>query len=353
MKQVSATWVFAPFQCPADVMVSARSYFIDRVVPDCEIIHLPSKSVGGGEFWCALEKNVTLSFQAQSARTGLRRYLGASSPRSGPIHIDNKILFDFRLKFPQNWAHFLNDHLPIYFNITHELGLHPADTLLILPRKTPGFIQHAADFFGLHTLCTDVPVHGDAMTFQTDHWVKCRSIRAQWAHLPFPTETLDSAGIRDGRQGSLPRRAFVSRRNTRNLENEAEVEAFLAQRGYTKVYPEDLGVADQFRLFERAEHIVAIHGAGLAPLLYRSGMSRLTGVIELFPCGHMTDNFRVMAHQVGCAWTGVRGKIKPEHVEPAYDLSRPFVKFSLQSFEVDVRALETALSMQCEGATTE
>jgi hypothetical protein len=41
----------------------------------------------------------------------------------------------------------------------------------------------------------------------------------------------------------------------------------------------------------------------------------------------------------------VRGKIKPEHVLPAYDLDTPFTKYSLQPFEVDLASLELALEM--------
>lgn len=345
MKRTSANFTFPPFECPADVLITPRSHFIDRIVPECEIIHLPSKSIGGGEFWCAWAENQS---SIGNENAGLRRYLPRFISSVGAVEIQAKTFFDFRRGVPQNWAHFLNDHLPIYFAIAHELGLVASDTVLILPKKTPSYIQRAAALFGLDTLCTDAPVSGDAMMFQTDQWVHCRAVRAEWAHLPFATEALNSVGVRDCRQGALPNRAFLSRRNTRYLENEAEIEAFLAVRGYTKVYPEDLTVADQFKLFEQAEHIVAIHGAGLAPLLYRSASSRLTGLIELFPCSHMTDNFRVMTHQVGCAWVGVRGKIKPEHVDPAYDLTQPFVKYSLQSFEVDVRALENALTLDAE-----
>jgi hypothetical protein len=63
----------------------------------------------------------------------------------------------------------------------------------------------------------------------------------------------------------------------------------------------------------------------------------------------MTDVYRAMAHQVGCSWIGVRGKIKPEHVEPAYRLGEPFLAFSLQSFEVDPASVEIALTLALSG----
>ena len=63
------------------------------------------------------------------------------------------------------------------------------------------------------------------------------------------------------------------------------------------------------------------------------------------PCGHMTDVYRVMAGQLGCGWIGVRGRIKPEYVRPAYELGAVFKEFSLDSFEVDLAALGLAFDL--------
>ena len=115
--------------------------------------------------------------------------------------------------------------------------------------------------------------------------------------------------------------------------------------GYVTVYPEDLSVEDQFQLFNTAEQIVAVHGAGLGPLLYRHPNSPLRHLVEILPCGHMTDFFRLMAQQVGVPWTGVRGRLKPEYVAPAYQMQNFFKQYSLDNFEVDPESLERALAM--------
>jgi hypothetical protein len=57
----------------------------------------------------------------------------------------------------------------------------------------------------------------------------------------------------------------------------------------------------------------------------------------------MTDVYRVMSAQIGSSWIGVRGRIKPEYVEPAYKLKTSFSRYSLDSFEVDPTALSQAL----------
>jgi capsular polysaccharide biosynthesis protein len=140
-------------------------------------------------------------------------------------------------------------------------------------------------------------------------------------------------------------RVFLARRSRRAIANEAEIEAFLGGRGYVKVYPEDLDVAGQFRLFREAESMVAIHGAALAPLLYQSRLPRLGELVEILPAGHMSDNFRVIAQQIGLPWVGVRGRIKPGYVRAAYDFDRRFGAFSVDAFEVDPVSLDRALGL--------
>ena len=57
----------------------------------------------------------------------------------------------------------------------------------------------------------------------------------------------------------------------------------------------------------------------------------------------MTDFFRLMAQQVGVPWIGVRGRLKPGYVAPAYQEHRVFKQFSLDNFEVDPVSLDRAL----------
>src|SRR6056297_112869 len=339
VKQISGKITFDSYDCPEDRLITARSHLVDRFVPDCERIMLPAKQVDGGSV--SFKKNTLV---AQPPHRPKRRFLSFRPARLEQQRTE-KTFIDFRRNVPQNWAHFLNNHLPILFVIAQQGGFDPSEILVVLPGNTPGHIRCAAELFGVETLCTDAEVQGGAIDFDVSPWTGIRAIRSEWVRLLFVEVALEMAGIRDGAQGALPDKVFISRRKTRHLENEAAVESFLVQRGFTKVYPEEFSVTDQFKLFEQAQQIVSIHGAALAPLLYRSRASRLESLIELFPCGHMTDVYRVMCHQVGCKWIGVRGKIKSEHVGPAYDLTKPFLNYSLQSFEIDLKSLELAMEM--------
>lgn len=327
-----------PLFCNEATLITAGSHLIDRFVPDCEMIALPAKVVEGGTLrW----SRGAVTFP-ETGISGRRRLLGRSKKVTSAAPTD--IIFDFRLKDPKNWAHFLNNHLPILFHIAGSEGLEYGNCLLVLPAGIPDYIVSVAGLFGLGVLRTDGRVSGNGIIFDVSPWTAVRPIRAQWVRQSAARSYLEAAQSKTGK-ADLPRRVFLSRRDTRTLENEAEVAAFLGQRGYVKIYPEDLSVADQFRLFQEAENIVAVHGAGLAPLLYCPAGTVPKKLIELLPCGHMTDVFRVMAQQMGWGWIGVRGKIKPEHVLPAYRLDVPFKKYSLQSFEVDLKSLELAFDL--------
>ena len=326
----------APFRTKPARIVTAPSYLIDRFVPDCEIIALPEKTVQGGE----IRHGQGAVSPGPDPRGRLARLRGAR-PRET---VAGGAVFDFRHHTPQNWAHFLINHLPVFFHVADARDIDWARAEIVLPANTPGYIRTAADLFGLRTRTTDAVLEGTGITIEVTPWTALRSARADWVRAPRVTarlEALDAAR----KAGPLPARVFLSRRKTRALSNEAEVAAWLAARGFETIYPEDLDAATQMRLFRDAETIVAIHGAGLAPLLYRPEGGRLRHLVELMPCGHMTDVYRVMADQVGCGWIGVRGRIKPGYVRPAYALGTPFGKFSLDAFEIDLTSLDRAFAL--------
>lgn len=319
------------FRVRSGHLVTSPSYLVDRFVPDCEILVLPEKDVAGG----------SLSFGfgclAPLPEKGLVRWI-----RRRRSFRYNRPVIDLRLHTPQNWAHFLNNHLPISFHVAKGLDLGLDEFALLLPKKTPNYILAAASLFGFQILTNDAELEGENIVFKAKPWTGIRPVRAQWVQ-DSRTQSVLLSAFSTG--APLPRRVFLPRRDTRKLENQAEIEALLGKLGFETIYPESLSPIDQFRLFHEAEMIVAIHGASLAPLLYRHPNSRLRQVIELLPCGHMTDVYRVMADQVGVSWIGVRGRIKPQYVKPAYDFQKAFKAFSLDSFMLDVTALRQAFAM--------
>lgn len=324
-----------PYVTPPATLVTARSYLMDRYVPDCEIIALPQKEVDGGQ----------LSYGRgplpvpPDPRGRLARLRGARPRRTVP---DPNVI-DLRRNFPQNWAHFLNNHLPLLFHLADRMGLAPDRLLLLLPAQTPSYIRAAAEFFGLRRLETDDILQGEGVVYDVQPWNANRPARAAWVRKSGFVQ--DRLARLDATGGDSPARVFLSRRGTRTIENAAEVTQWLAARGFVTLYPEELDVARQFALFRKAEVIVAASGVGLAPLLYAQPGGALRQLVELTPVGLMTDVYRVMAGQVGCDWIGVRGRIKPEYIRKAYDFHAPMVAFSYDSFFVDIDALELAFDL--------
>jgi len=326
----------APYRIAPAQLITAPSYLIDRFVPACEIIHLPEKELAGGTLEIAVGPT-TSTPEPKGRKANLVDQLGLrrKRPRSVP-----GLFCDLRHHTPQNWAHFLNNHLPLVFVGCAQMGLSWTEVTLILPADTPDYITGAAALFGMSVHTTDDPVTGEALLLDMAPWTGLRPARADWVKSPeiaaclarLPTDT------------ALPSQVFLTRRDTRTLANSAEVEAWLTARGFTTLLAEDLSPGDQMRLFHEAHQIVAIHGAALAPLLYRRPGRHLTALVELLPCGHMTDVYRVMAQQVGVPWIGVRGRIKPEYIAPAHDFTKRFDQFSLDTFDVDIASLELAFA---------
>ena len=227
--------------------------------------------------------------------------------------------------------------VPLSLELTRRLSI--AQMTLIVPSNIPGYIRNAAAYLGLRLQITDAAITGPCVVYQLQGNIT-RPHSRDWLLTSGIVDRL-AKGPQDQTLGS---RIFLARRKTRQLSNQAAIEALLAKRGFVTIYPEDLPAAAQFGLFNNVESIVAIHGAGLAPLLYRHPDTPLKHLVEILPCGHMTDFYRMMAQQVACAWIGVRGQLKAKYIKQAYSDRQMFTDYSLDNFAVDPISLERALN---------
>lgn len=104
----------------------------------------------------------------------------------------------------------------------------------------------------------------------------------------------------------------------RRLLNEAELEAIAARHGFQRFVAASGDHAEQVRRFGNADVIVAVHGAGLANLLFaRPG----TAVIELFPEDFVKSTYLWLCNRLGLRHTpviGSRGNYNQDfRVDPA------------------------------------
>ena len=315
------------------------------MTPRIEEIRVPGTTVGGGKLSYVLGEDES---RLPAQRKRLRML---SSGRRAPARRleEAGVIIDLRRHNPENWAHMLTNHIAYVFALADATGIDWKDLILLLPANTPDHIVAAAAMFGLRTHLTDDPIMGEAIAFKAAPWAGNRGVRGDWARMPRVVSALETSVFMSEPEKSLPRRVFISRRDSRRLANEAEIITHLGARDITTLYAEDLAPKDQFRLLAQADLVVAIHGAALAPLLYRPPTAPPATVVELLPVGHVTLVWRVLAQQVGCRWIGVRGRIEPKHINGGlYDLKRPFLRFSLDDFIVDPASIDRALELTAE-----
>ena len=84
---------------------------------------------------------------------------------------------------------------------------------------------------------------------------------------------------------SLPKKIYINRkdaplkhRNQRSIINENEVEEFLQKKGYVSLTLSEFNFIQQVNLFNNAESIVGLHGAGFANVIF---CSPKTNILEL------------------------------------------------------------------------
>ncbi|WP_237213207.1 glycosyltransferase family 61 protein [Falsiroseomonas oryziterrae] len=130
------------------------------------------------------------------------------------------------------------------------------------------------------------------------------------------------------RESTWPRRIYVSRQGAtrRRITNGEEAERVLVARGFEAVQLEQLDIFEQAALFAEAEAVVAVHGAGLANLLFNDGRAR---VLELYPAGAPQYHFALCAAAQGCIYV----PLACENRSKQHDV------------QVDLKALDRALDL--------
>lgn len=101
-----------------------------------------------------------------------------------------------------------------------------------------------------------------------------------------------------GRVPLRTERIYISRhraRKGRRIHNEDALMDRLRLLGFQRYVLEDLPIPEQVALFQRADMIVAPHGAGLSNLLF----SRQATVLELFASGYVVPHYYLLAKSLG------------------------------------------------------
>ncbi|QPN69511.1 DUF563 domain-containing protein [Synechococcus sp. CBW1108] len=123
-----------------------------------------------------------------------------------------------------------------------------------------------------------------------------------------------------------PKKLYISRKDAlcRRTVNEDEVVCFLERYGYVSVTLDGLPLPQLIALFQKASHIIAVHGAGLTNLLFSENAT----VVELHAEGHgiRADYFQLAS---------IKGLKYFYYVFPSFNTENDIV--------VDIKVLETLL----------
>ncbi|WP_036960786.1 glycosyltransferase family 61 protein, partial [Promicromonospora kroppenstedtii] len=184
-------------------------------------------------------------------------------------HLDNQI--------PGHYGHVITHDLSKLWAWDAALAEHPDLRLLLSPQvggeDIPAYTYDLLEAFGIerdrvHMITGPVRVERlitATQAFQQPNFLSPVA-RDVWARV--------TAGLlpRAGRD-PLPERVFVSRRHAtrRRCLNGDEVERRFEDAGFVVVYPEDLSLPDQARLFSQVTVVAGYAGSGLINTVFSSG----------------------------------------------------------------------------------
>jgi hypothetical protein len=339
MKKLTQTISIQSFMVERDWLMAPKTFMTDSFEPFVEEIFLPMIESDAGKLILTLEPNSHAKIESNSF---IKKLLLS---REKAQTIDQEVILDLRAYSPGNLAHAITIHLPIALYVTDFLNSNgQKNPLLVFPKKLPNHVNVLFSELGFKTLLTDGTVYGNVCRYQLDTLTCLRSVLPELIKRSFSNSDLPQK--LQTIHNELPRKIFISRRDSRCLSNEVQVESFLAQKGYKKLYLEDYTILEQLALVSLADNIVAIHGAALGPLIFRQLFDKpALKLVELYSPAHMSDIYRIVMHQIAGKWIGVRGRAWPKLIEQAYECSSDKVRqYSLNNFELCLDSLKLALA---------
>jgi len=289
-------------------MVGARTRLVDSWSPMPEMIRMPGLKIGAGSVLVRMGEGVT-HLGLPTSRLALVKWYAKGRHRAPAIEADVPVL-DLRFDGAQNIAHAFCKTGLMALAAKRALRESTGDDALmcVVPGNAKGYVVRALEVMGLTPVPTFGPVRGKIVEVEGRGHNVFVHLRSQL--LPPSLGEL----IEDG--PATPERLFISRRDVRRIENEAQIRSLLERRGFTLIYAEDLPVAEQVRYLANATDVVAIHGAALGALACRAALPgrRPLRLLELFGSGYIVTLYREMASDLGDFWMAVRGRVTPEAV---------------------------------------
>lgn len=329
---------------PRHWLIGEPSRLLDRVEPLVEETLLPIYETLSGALELNYEGIETNCEKAYAYKKRKIKSLLKRPKTKREVAPKDLCCINLRRNSPQNWAHAFTNHVPAALLVADLLELSPSQLCVVLPGDTPQKIVQLFELLEFRVMATEGTVSGKFCELDIDPWRSIRSVRCEVLRDMLSESPLRSQLLSTSRNKP---KLFISRKDARKVTNEQEIEAYLAEQGFEKIYPEDYALIDQIALIVQAEEIVAVHGAGLGPLVFKAIVGQPYKLLELFSPAHVTNVYRLVAHQTGGGWIGVRGNVWPS-------LLTKKARFfdNMQDFEVSMEALKRAMEIQSLGQTS-
>jgi len=253
-----------------------------------------------------------------------------SALRGSTAHLGERLVYDARHIDNNNMAHLIQHHMSALGYIKQKLGHGKNDVTVLLDTKPPALALKVFAELGYEIHCTNRSVSANVVTVEIGEFFQL---------LPYVRSVEVSGWLTD-----TPGKIFVSRRESRRLINENEVEALLREHGFEKVYFEDIPLMLQWSMMRNASDVAAIHGAALGCLALHDKVANGRGfrLFEMFGPGFVADCFRKYAAVLGGEWVGCRGRLTPAVVRDI-DEARNFKKYAYDDFVLDAHAVRMAV----------
>lgn len=284
-------------------------------------INLPAYQLDRPEIEVTVRQGSTRSLGIKNRNIYKRIYKRLAAP----IQMDEEYIYDSRYETDGNIAHILTTVAPA---LLVAKKMCPRITV-VLRANASTMATNAYKLLGFPVLCTNKDVYGKLIlaTSGTDG-VYEGLYSSLFGDLAF-----------EGLNKQTPERVFISRKGTRRLINENEVEQTLQEYGFEKFYFEDIPISEQWSLAKNAKLIVGLHGAALSSLVFNRNAVK---VVELFHPGYVVNMYRHITNAVGGTWCGVTGQL-PASVIRELDFKQKARSFALSPTRIDTTSLCMAL----------
>lgn len=299
-------------------------------VPDCRI--LIETDQGGDRHYAIVTRDVRV---LRLRGTAFQHPLHAPLMAAPAVHVRQATWI--LEAWDRNYAHWLQWHLT---KIVLLQRLRIAQNILLPSGRDIGGVVGAS----VEMLGTPAPMEITVKAMQVDELTVVGMDSYRRSLLLGLRERLAPAG----RTTVAPRRRlFISRRaaTRRRLQNEQGFWHLLASRGYERVVMEEYAFREQIALMGEAAAVVALHGAGLANILWApEGLQ----VVEIADVTFANPQYYALAEALGHDYWVLRG-------QPVGSLRPGYHDLSVDLSEVDrvLVGVEAALAARGRGRSPE